>query len=468
MSQNVITRSRSRFQEDTILNQMIQWLVEFFLRWIPDSFVIALLLTLVTFLLAILVGGQTPAESLASWGDGLWHLLSFTNQITLTLLLGYAVANTNGMHSLLVRSGRIVRSPTSAYVTVCWITGACALISWGLALVASGIVTRAVGEHCYHRNIPVHYPLLAASSFSGFVVWHQGLSSSIGLTVATPGHFLEDQMGVLSMSETLFTAWNGGVILTILLTLPFVMSRLHPGPGQTIEPISPDLIATKTPDSSEPVSEAPTTPADRLEDSRILNWIIIGLGLSFIYHHFVTRGNGLTLNIFNLSFLMLGMALAGSAIRYIRIVVEGGRIAVPFLIQYPFYAGIAGLMSGSGLAAMLIAQFVSFSTPATLPLFGFLSAGILNMFVTSGGGQWALQGPIMTSAALELGANLPRTTMSVVFGDQWTNIIHPLTLVPIVMIAQVSLRKIMAYCLVAVVYTGAIFAAALLLPIGEQ
>jgi short-chain fatty acids transporter len=272
-------------------------------------------------------------------------------------------------------------------------------------------------------------------------------------------------MGVLSMSETLFTAWNAGVILTILLTLPFVMSRLHPGPGQAIEPISPSLIAAETPDSSEPVCTDPTTPADRLEDSRILNWIIVGLGISFIYHHFAIRGNGMTLNIFNLSFLMLGMALAGSAIRYMRIVVEGGRIAVPFLIQYPFYAGIAGLMSGSGLAEMLIAQFVSFSTPATLPLFGFLSAGILNIFVTSGGGQWVLQGPIMTSAALELGADLPRTTMSVIFGDQWTNIIHPLTLVPIVMIAQVSLRRIMAYCLVAVVYCGAIFALALLLPI---
>lgn len=446
------------------MNRIVQWLVRFFLRWIPDSFVIALLLTLFTWALAVVVAGQSFEESLVSWGDGVWHLLAFTNQITLTLLLGYAVANTPAMRAGLVRCAGVVRGSTSAYVTACWITAACALISWGLALVASGIATRAIGEHCRSRNIDVHYPLLAASSFSGFVVWHQGLSSSIGLTIATPGHFLEEQISVVGMSQTLFTGWNASVILAILLIVPFVMSRLHPRPGETMEPIGEELIDLHAVDSSaEPAREA-MTPAEKIEDSRILNWTIIGLGSAFVFHHFAIRGNGLTLNIFNLSFLMLGMALAGSAIRYVRIIVEGGRVAVPFLLQYPFYAGIAGLMSDSGLAEMLITQFVEISTPASLPLFGFLSAGILNLFVTSGGGQWAIQGPIMTAAALELGADMPRTIMSVVLGDQWTNIIHPLTLVPIVMIAGVPLRKILAYCWVAVVVSGVIFGLALSFP----
>ncbi len=446
------------------MRRIVQWLVGFFLRWIPDAFVICLVLTLATFVSAILVAGQAPAEAVASWGNGVWHLLEFTNQITLTLLLGYAVANTPAMRAVLLRSAAVVRGPTSAYVAACWITGACSLVSWGLALVASGIVTRAIGEHCERRGIAVHYPLLAASSFSGFVVWHQGLSSSIGLAVATPGHFLEAQMGVVPMAETLMTAWNGMVVVAVLVTLPFVMARLHPASADAIEPISQAISSGAGALPAEPAGDGARTPAERLEDSRLLNGLIISLGIAFLLDHFLVQKSGLTLNIFNLAFLMLGLALAGSPIRYVRIIVEGGRVAVPFLLQYPFYAGIAGLMSDSGLASMLIAQFVSISTPATLPLFGFVSAGILNMFVTSGGGQWALQGPIMISAALELGADLPRTTMSVVLGDQWTNIVHPLTLVPIVMIAEIPLRKILAYCFIALLWSGIIFGLALAIP----
>jgi len=447
------------------VNRILQWLVRFFLRWLPDSFVVALLLTLLTFVLSITVADQTPSQCLDAWGSNLWHLLAFTNQITLTLLLGYALANTPPVHSLLVRSARIVRGPTSAYVAACWITGLCALISWGLALIASGICSRAIGEHCRREGIAIHYPLLAAASFSGFVIWHQGLSSSIGLAVATPGHFLEDQIGLLSMSETLFTTWNASVIAVVLLTLPFLMSRLHPSNDEEVDPMPASMMTGDAPEPTQEETENGPTPAERLEDSRALGWVIVLLGGLFLCRHFFVLDQGLTLDVFNLSFLMLGLALAGSPIRYVRIIVEGGRVAVPFLLQYPFYAGIAGLMAESGLAEMLVQQFVQISTPDTLPLFGFLSAGVLNMFVTSGGGQWALQGPIMTSAALEIGADIPRTTMSVVLGDQWTNIIHPLTMVPIVMISQVPLRRMMAYCVIAVVYTGILFGIAIALPV---
>ena len=138
-------------------------------------------------------------------------------------------------------------------------------------------------------------------------------------------------------------------------------------------------------------------------------------------------------------------------------------MAAPFLLQYPFYSGIAVVMADSGLAAMLVELFVKLSSATTLPFFAFLSGGLLNVFVPSGGGQWAVQGPIMMSAAMEVGANLPRTAMAVALGDQWTNLIQPLAIVPVLAIAQIPLRKIMGYCFIALLYTGAIFAVALLL-----
>lgn len=457
------------------MDRLLDGFVRFFVRWIPDSFVVAILLTLLTFVLAVTVAGEPPVDAVLAWGDGIWHLLAFTNQITLTLLLGFALANTPAMHALLVRCAGVVRSPTGAYVVACWITGLCSLVSWGLALIASGISSRAIGEHCRKRGIPVHYPLLTASSFSGFVIWHQGLSSSIGLSVASPGHFLEEQMGTLAMSQTIFSAWNLGLVLTVLLTLPFVLSRLHPRELAAIEVMPESAIAggeRSNGDGDLEVDEARRavdatvvgTPAERIEDSRLLGGAIVLLGAVYLFQHFFVRERGLSIDVFNLGFLLAGIALAGSPIRYMRIIVEGGRVAVPLLLQYPFYAGIAGLMGETGLARMLVEQFIRFADADTLPLFGFLSGGLLNLFVPSGGGQWALQGPIMIAAALEIGADLSRTTMSVVLGDQWTNLIHPLTLTPIVLVAQIPLRKIMPYTFAAVLYTGILFAIAISIP----
>jgi short-chain fatty acids transporter len=179
--------------------------------------------------------------------------------------------------------------------------------------------------------------------------------------------------------------------------------------------------------------------------------------------HFFVRGEGLELNILNFAFLFGGIALAGSAARYAEIILNGGRVAAPFLLQYPFYAGIAGIMAESGLAARIIEFFVSVSTAATLPLYAFLSAGLLNIFIPSGGGQWAVQGPLMMAAATEAGADIPRVAMAVALGDQWTNLIQPLTLMPVLAIAQLAPRDILAYTFVALLFTGAVFSGALLL-----
>ena len=192
-------------------------LVGLFVRWIPDAFAVALALTLFTFFCAVAGAGYPLNSAIEAWGGGFWNLLLFTNQIALTLLLGYGLANTPPVRRILRGIARHVSSARAAYAVACAVTGLAALLSWGLSLVTEGIMARTLGEHCREKGIRVHYPLLVAASFSGFVIWHQGLTSSIGLTVATPGHFLESQIGIIPTSETLFTPWNAALIGVCLL-----------------------------------------------------------------------------------------------------------------------------------------------------------------------------------------------------------------------------------------------------------
>jgi len=436
-------------------------LVALFIRWIPDAFAVALVLTLVTFLCAVGITRYPLGSAIQSWGNGFWNLLLFTNQITLTLLLGFGLANTPPVKRGLQRIAQRVTSARGAYMTACAITGIAALLSWGLSLVTAGIMARTLGERCRDGGIRVHYPLLVASSFSGFVIWHQGLTSSVALAIATPGHFLETQIGLIPTGFTIFTAWNAAVALTILVTLPLLMAWLRPrDPEAILEMEGPGFVDTH---SESETAAGIRSPAERIETSPWLSGVIVVMAGVYLFDHFFLGEKGLELNILNFGFLFAGLALAGSAVRYVEILVEGGRVAVPFLLQYPFYAGIAAIMLDSGLVAMIIDLFVSFSTAATLPLWAFISGGVLNIFIPSGGGQWAVQGPLMMAAAQQVGADLPRVAMGVAMGDQWTNLIQPLVLVPVLAIAKIGAREIMGYTFIALSFCGIIFATALVL-----
>lgn len=444
-----------------MLDRMTAGIVRFFERWMPDALVVAITLTLLTVALVLALTDTSPRAAIDAWGDGFWSLLTFTNQMALSLLLGYALASTAPVRGGLLKAANLVRSPRSAYVLVCLLTGVIAVFSWATALVAAGVVSRAVGEGCRRRGIRVHYPLLIGSAFSGFVVWHQGVSGSIPLTIATPGHFLESQIGLIPTSATLFTVWNGLTVAAILLTLPWVMALLHPKQSHNVQEIPDHLCAGPKPGLDAARADAapvtPASPALRLEQSRLLVLATVAGGALFLLTHYGTRGDGLTLNIMNFTLLMAGLLCAGTLQRYLKAVAGGGDIVVPFLLQYPFYAGIAGLIASSGLGNLLVAQASAMASADSLPLMAFLSAGLLNVFIPSGGAQWAVQGPIMMSAAQQLGADLPATAMAVALGDQWTNLIQPLILLPVLTLAQVPARAVMGYTFIALLWTGVIF-----------
>lgn len=413
-------------------------------RWLPDAYLFVLVLTVVAALAAMAVERTAPLELLRIWGGGFWDLLGFSMQMLLVLVTGFMLANTPPMKAGLTHLARLARGPGSAIVLVSLVALTASWINWGFGLVIGALFARELARH-----IDVDYRLLVASAYSGFVVWHGGLSGSVPLTLATEGHFMAAQTGVIPTGQTLFAGFNLLLLGLLFVLVPLVNRLMLPPPGERILH-RPDPLPE--PDAATPSD----TPAERLEHSRALPLLIGAAGIAYLVDHFAVRGGGLNLNIVIFAFLMLAIALHGTPRRLLDSLQQAIRGGAGIVIQFPFYAGIMAIMVKTGLATTLSEAFVSLATADSLPLYTFLSAGLLNLFVPSGGGQWAVQAPVMIPAAQALGADLPRVAMAVAWGDAWTNLLQPFWALPLLALAGLRAKDIMGYCLVQLVVVGVV------------
>ncbi|MGH9776799.1 MAG: short-chain fatty acid transporter [Candidatus Acidiferrales bacterium] len=438
-----------------MLNRIARFFVGVSERWMPDPFLFCILLTAATYLLAL---GLTPAGPVAlaqHWFNGLWTILPFAMQMILILLTGYALASSRPVRRLLERIASIPRTQSSAIVILTLASALAALVNWGFALVASALLAREMG-----RRVPnCDFGFLVAGAYSGFVIWHSGLSGSIPLVSATAGselNFIANHTGVAvtQLAQTIGLPLNLTLVAGTLIGLPLMFWLMQPR-GKQVRPADPALLAEKELDA-EADADKPRTPAEKLEGSRAVLLLLIVLGAAFLGHHFYTRGFDLNLNVVILLFLLLGMALHARPAAYVRAFNQAARVAGPLALQYPLYGGIMGMMADSGLGAQISNWFVSISTATTFPVFCFWSAALVNLFVPSGGGQWAVQGPIMIPAGLELGVRPEVTAMAVAFGDQNTNMLQPFWALPILSVARLSVRDIMGYCVMTFLLSAAL------------
>ncbi|WP_339750713.1 TIGR00366 family protein [uncultured Marinobacter sp.] len=316
------------------------------------------------------------------------------------------------------------------------------------------MVVGALFAKALARQIRVHYPLLIASAYSGFIVWHGGLAGSIPLTIATEGHFTADVIGIIGTSETIFAFFNLAIVVALFIIVPLVNRLMLPEERDSV--YADPKILDDEPDTSVVISR----PADYLENSRILAWLIGFSGIAFVFQYFIA-GGGLNLNIVNFMFLFIAIILHQTPKRLLASLNEAVKGGAGIVIQFPFYAGIMSVMTASGLAASISAGFVSIATAESLPFWSFLSAGLVNIFVPSGGGQWAVQAPVMLPAAQELGADIPRVAMAVAWGDAWTNLLQPFWALPVLAIAGLKAKDIMGYCLMLLIITGIIISVGL-------
>ena len=443
----------------------------FMQKFLPDAFLFAVVLTVIVFVFGMIATGQGPLDMLNHWGKGVWGLLAFSMQMVLVLVTGHVLALAPPFKKLLVKLAGIPKTPFQGIALVTIVSFVACILNWGFGLVIGAIYAKEIAK----KLKGIDYRLLIASAYAGFVWWHAGFSGSIPLSISTQpaaGAAIANTGGTMTqaaaITQTLFSPTNLFIVLATLIVLPILTTMMHPKNEEDVVSIDPSLLAEEETPKLTKEQIAAMTPAEKLENLPIINLALGAMGVVYIVLYFSGLASfNLDLNIVNFIFLIAGVILHWTPRSLLNAVGEAAKGAGGIVLQFPLYAGIQAMMVGANaatgvsLASVISSFFVSISTVKTLPFFTFISAGIVNFFVPSGGGQWAVQGPVMLPAAQELGVELPRVAMAIAYGDSWTNMIQPFWALPALGIAKLGARDIMGYTLIVLVVTGIIAGAGL-------
>ncbi len=469
--------------------------------------------------LAGLWGGRVRDGALLPGEQGLWRLLEFAMQMCLILVTGHALASSRPVRALVGRLAAVPRTARQAVALTALTAMLAALVNWGLGLVVGALTAREVGLAARRRGLRVHYPLLGAAGYAGLMVWHGGLSGSAPLTVTQEGKLAallgDPTLPPIPLGETLFSPMNLTVTAALLIAAPALLALMLPrDPAQIVEvdpavapeeavvnngvrrirvevgadPVPGDrgepggspqrLPGPELPEigrsrrislftaASEPppaAAAAPTTPAERLDRSRLLAFVVGGLGLAYLVRYLGLIGwDKADLNSVNLLFLSLGLLLHASPVAYGAAIADAARGASGIILQFPFYAGIMGVMALSGLLEDVARAVVDVSGPLSYGPLTFASAGAVNLFVPSGGGQWAIQGPLVLDAARALDVPLGKAVMAFSYGDEWTNMLQPFWALPLLAITGLTARDLIGYTAALMLLSAPIYLGALL------
>lgn len=428
--------------------------VRFSKQYVPNPFVFAILITLFIFLLGVLITPSSPMDMVSFWYLGFWDLLNFSMQMVAILLFGYVLASSPPVRRIIGKAAKLPQNPGQAIVLITLLAIGFGYLSWGLGLIVGAIAAKEVCYEAKKRQIKVHYPLAAAAGFTALIIFNNGFSASAPLLVNTQGHFLESAIGLIPVTETIFSLPSLITLGLFTLCIPLVYRAMHPDAPDVEEIPDPD------PDLDEVTTvhtESSKTLAEKLEHSKFLNYLIVLGGVIYITYHFGTRGFDLNLNIINFSLMIIGMAMYKTPIAYVKAIDQGITACGQIVLQFPFYAGIMGMMAKSGLVEIFAGWLISISNQFTLPFFSFVSAGLINIAIPSAGGQWAVQGPILVEAAKTLDVDIGLVVMAYSYGDQVTNGIQPMWMLPLLGIAALKARDILGYTAVMMIVAFIIF-----------
>jgi short-chain fatty acids transporter len=441
---------------------MIRWLgahvSRFAGRWVPDPFAIAILLTLGTALLCWVSSDLGLLEVIGLWGGriqhgellpkerGVWLLLTFAMQMCLILVTGHALASSPPLKRAIAHLASRPSSSAQAITMTAVVAMLCALLNWGLGLIVGALLAREVASAARRRGLRLHYPILGAAGYTGLLVWHGGLSGSAPLKVTQRkemARILGDGVDPIPLGETIFSAMNLSIIAGLLIVVPLLLVLMHPDDDDDIQ----EITDAQTPQvAPAPVSAGPLTPAQRLETSPLLAWgLALMVGAYLVLYLDKLGVDRIGPNGINLAFLSLGLALHGSPRSYGDAVARATQGCSGIILQFPLYAGIMGMMALSGLVTEFAGDVSEAVSPAALAPVTFLSAGAVNLFVPSGGGQWALQGPVVVETAQALKVPVSKVIMAFAHGDAWTNMLQPFWALPLLGITGLKASQLVGY-----------------------
>ncbi len=429
--------------------------VDLFERYMPDPFVLAIGLTALTAVLALLIAPKgSPELIVTSWYGGIFAILGFAFQMILILATGHALAHAPVIARFLRRLVALARTPNQAVVLTFLVAAAASLLNWGFGLVIGAILAREAA-----RQVRLDFGWLVAAAYSGFAVWASGLSSSIALTQATPGNALnivEKITGqVLPLSDTVFATFNWLPTLLVVLIMPVVFIAIRPADHDM-------AVFVPEPEAPPPAPDMSNSIARRMDRSPVGSLFLLAAGLAVVLVLWLQGKLAFDVNMIILIFLIGGIALHGTPVAYGAAMRNAAKQTGGMMLQYPFYGGIMGIMSGTGLADTISKAFVVISSAHTLPFWSYVCSLIITFFVPSGGGHWAVQGPFVVPAAAALHASMAGSSMAVAMGEQVANMLQPFWALPVVAMAGIGIQRVMGYTVVTFAVTGLIYAVALL------
>ena len=432
---------------------------DFIKNILPAPFTIAVLLSFLTFFLAYNISADSENSSqffkiLSYWEKGLWdnQLMVFAMQMMLMLVLGHSLALSAPLEKVINKATSYCNDTSISAAIVTFSTLLVSLFNWGLGLIFGAIFARKVGEHATKNNLKLNYPLIGAAGYSGLMIWHGGISGSAPIKIAETGHFLEEKMGVISQSETVFSSMNLVITILLLIILPAIMYYIgKKSKSKNINIKQEEKILTKK-----------ANGAEKLDHSKSLAYIFGGIILVYCLYKAIILPENISLsfitpNFINLSLLGFCIIMHKNFFSFINSVNSAIKGAAGILIQFPLYFGIMGIMKYSGMIDVMSNFFITISNTYTFPIFTFFSAGIVNIFVPSGGGQWAIQGPIIIEAAIKIGVSIPKSVMALAYGDQITNMLQPFWALPLLGITGLRAKEILPYTLILMLTGGIIF-----------
>lgn len=475
-----------------MISRFGSWISGVFRRTAPDPFVLAVLLTVLTAVLAVVFGfsgsglslGGRVVRLLDTWrgSEGLWRFLAFGMQMCLILVTGHAVASSGPVRGLIGRLACLPGSTGSAAGLVGLVACFAGLVNWGLGLIVGALFARDVVRRMRARGLGVHGPLVVAGGYAGMAVWHGGLSGSAPLTVTTregaarvlgAEELARLGEGGIPLTETLLSPLNLFVTGGLVVLIPLVLVMLSPRVVADVPTIASDGDGGDDGEvrGSDDEDGCGGGVVGWLERSWVVPWVLAlmlvgglllwavggarvdgagGVDAGRLFANLVRPG----LDEINMLMLALGLVLHGSARGYVGAVEEAARGCAGIIVQFPLYAGIMGMMASSGLVSQVAGGMASWFGSGGVPVATFFGAGVVNLFVPSGGGQWGIQGPIALAAGSEAGVPAGSMVMAVAYGDQWTNMLQPFWALPLLAITGAKAREIVGYTAVVMVFAG--------------
>jgi short-chain fatty acids transporter len=411
-------------------------------KWFPDAYVFAAIAVVIV-CAAALAMGRTPTQISVDFGKSFWNLIPFTMQMAFIVIGGYIVAVSAPVRKVINVLAGFPKTPKVAVAYVAFMAMFASLLSWGFSMIFAGILMREISK----RVSGIDYRAIGAAGYLGLgSVWALGLSSSAALLMATKGSIpppLLKISGVIPLEATLFT-WQNLVMIVVLIVLSIWICYVSTPTAEHAK--TAEMAGIVYQDSQENIG-TPQTPGEKLEFSPVLTLVIVALGLAYLYDVFSTKGGlaALDLNTYNFMFLIAGMLLHWRPRAFLRAAAKAVPMTGGVLLQFPLYAGIFGVLMGSGLNEVLAKFFVSISTQDTLPLIGGIYSAILGLFLPSGGGKWVVEAPYLLEAANQLHVNLAWMVQVYNAAEALPNFINPFWMLPLMGLIGVKARDLAGY-----------------------